>query len=307
VPSETYDAVVVGAGPAGLVSALYLGRFRRKTLVLHAGSPRASWIPRTQNLLGYRGGISGRELLLRLQRQAMDVGVEFVQGQANVWVHSSGFRISAFNAGSSPTMIFSSKRVILATGIDDIQPEITNLERLRRLGLLRYCPICDAYEYRDQPIAIFVRDRHGLRAAQFLSAFSDHISLILQAPLPLSELKRFQKTSPRHRVFRSKLVSAEPLRRGTQWALRLKFADGAKADVRAAYVELGFRTIDSAFADLKQLQRAKDGRLITDAHGETSIRGLYAVGDCVDGLAQIVVGAGQAAVAATALHNSLRT
>ncbi len=62
---------------------------------------------------------------------------------------------------------------------------------------------------------------------------------------------------------------------------------------------------DGAFRDLKGLKRTDEGYLVTGPHQELSVPGLFAVGDCVEGLAQIGVAAGQAAVAATTIHREL--
>jgi thioredoxin reductase (NADPH) len=52
--SERLDAIIVGAGPAGLTAALYMGRFRRRVLVIDGGDSRAAWIPTTHNHPGFR-------------------------------------------------------------------------------------------------------------------------------------------------------------------------------------------------------------------------------------------------------------
>jgi thioredoxin reductase (NADPH) len=64
-----FDCIVIGGGPGGLVSSLYLGRFRRSVLLINTGRPRAAWIPRTHNLMGFPSGITGSQLLNKLNRQ----------------------------------------------------------------------------------------------------------------------------------------------------------------------------------------------------------------------------------------------
>src|SRR5687768_12756562 len=113
--SFDFDCAVIGSGPAGLVSSLYLGRYRRPTIQFCSGQPRASWIPRTHNLSGYRGGISGKELLRRLTEQVLEVGVERVFAEACVSKISGGFKIESEHG------VVRARKVILATGGQDVQ------------------------------------------------------------------------------------------------------------------------------------------------------------------------------------------
>lgn len=73
------DALIVGAGPAGLTAAIYLARYRRRIALVDSGESRAALIPVTHNYPGFPNGISGAELLARLTEQALQYGVE-VQG-----------------------------------------------------------------------------------------------------------------------------------------------------------------------------------------------------------------------------------
>ena len=63
-----FEAAVIGSGPGGLLAALYLGRFKRSVAVFGEGDSRASWIPKTHNLIGYENGISGERLLEKCVR-----------------------------------------------------------------------------------------------------------------------------------------------------------------------------------------------------------------------------------------------
>jgi thioredoxin reductase (NADPH) len=68
------DALIIGGGPAGLMAAVYLARFRRRVVVADAGSSRASLIPCSHNCPGFPEGIGGGELLMRLRAQAERYG-----------------------------------------------------------------------------------------------------------------------------------------------------------------------------------------------------------------------------------------
>lgn len=167
-----FECAIIGGGPGGLVSALYLRRFLRSVVVASGGAPRASWIPKTHNLVGYRGGISGVELLSRLQQQLDELGVERAVGLFKISKIRGGFRVT------SNEDQFTAKKVIIATGITDHEPELGNVPALRRLGLLRYCPVCDAYEYQNKRIAVMARDEHGLMSSLFLSKFTKKLQVI---------------------------------------------------------------------------------------------------------------------------------
>ena len=77
----TLDCLVVGAGPAGLVAATYLARFRRRIAVVDAGASRARWIPTSHNCPGFPLGVSGTTLLARLREQAEEHGVVVTPGR----------------------------------------------------------------------------------------------------------------------------------------------------------------------------------------------------------------------------------
>src|SRR4026208_1879392 len=72
------EVIIVGAGPAGLSAAVYLGRAKRDTLVIDSGKSMARWEPDVQNYLGFPDGISGEDLIQRGRKQAECFEVDFV-------------------------------------------------------------------------------------------------------------------------------------------------------------------------------------------------------------------------------------
>jgi thioredoxin reductase (NADPH) len=91
--------------------------------------------------------------------------------------------------------------------------------------------------------------------------------------------------------------------RGGKLAVHLRNGDALRVGV--AYVALGTTIDHSATRHLHGLKRTKAGFVIASSHQETSIPGLYAVGDCVNSLSQVSVAVGHAAIAATRVHHDL--
>jgi thioredoxin reductase (NADPH) len=160
---NTYDAIIIGAGPAGLTAATYLARFRRRVLVLNGGPSRASWIPESHNTPGFSHGVGGAELLMRLVEQASQFGAELRDGRAASLSSQGGlFRVATQDDQ------FCGHHVLLATGVVDRMPPLPGLEDAIRRSLVRVCPICDAYEAIDKRVAVLGDDELGAREAAFL-------------------------------------------------------------------------------------------------------------------------------------------
>jgi len=295
-----FECAVIGAGPGGLVSALYLKRFRRRVIIINAGVPRAEWIPKTHNLLGYADGISGRALLQRIRRQVKDLRVPMESGTARVTRARDGFRLSIDGRE------LTAKKVILATGIEDLEPPLVNIARLRLDGYLRYCPVCDAFEYRGKKLCAFVRNAEGIERATFLLHYTNFLTVVVSPDpqgfvLTQSRITRLRKLGVR--LIEGDVSEIEPTRsRNGIW---IRAGETSPIFAHAGYVELGVRVRDEAIRGLHGVRRAESGHLCPTSEQRLKIPGLFAVGDCVNRLGQISVAAGQAAIAATAVHNDL--
>ncbi len=169
------DCVIIGGGPAGLTAALYLARFLRNVTVFDAREGRARMIPTTHNFAPFPDGISGPDLLDRMQSHAERYGavietctVEAVERQ------DDGFCVTT-DRGSE-----TARYVIFAAGVVNHRPPLPDTVHDRGVarGLIRYCPVCDAYEVRDKRIAVLGSGTHGLAEARFIRDYSSTVTLI---------------------------------------------------------------------------------------------------------------------------------
>jgi thioredoxin reductase (NADPH) len=168
-------------------------------------------------------------------------------------------------------------------------------------GLIRYCPVCDAYEAKGANIAVLGCDDHGAAEAEFLRPYGARVTLLAQRSPELSWPDEARLIRLGVDVIKEAVnqISIE----GDQIAVRL--ADGRRLSFDTLYPALGSSPHTQLVAGIG-VKLGEGGCVVTDAHQQTSVSGLYAAGDVVESLDQISVAMGQAAQAATAIHNSLR-
>ena len=294
------DCLVIGGGPAGLTAAIYLARFQRRFLVVDTGASRCSWIPISHNHAGFPDGIAGSDLIARMRVQAERYGAEIIRGRVEQLERSAGGGFTAVLADGSR---HETERVLLATGTEDVPPPLALPDRKQAVqhGRLRYCPICDAYEVRGRKVALAGSRRCRIHEALLLRGYTADLTLItLVNPWELPEEERSTLAAAGIAIIEppaSELVLEDD-------AIAVHTSDGSMHRFDSIYVALGL-CARSALAVALGAEHDADGALTVDAHQQTTVPGLYAAGDVVPGLAQISVAMGQAAIAATAIHNGL--
>lgn len=293
------DCLIIGAGPAGLMAGIYLKRFIRDIAIVDSGESRALSIPRTHNFPGFPDGISGEELLERLESQLSINGSQVTRARVSQLSNHEGGGFSAeTDVGEMRT-----RTVLLATGILDAEPDVDGFQAAKKRGLIRYCPICDGYEFRDKRIGVIGTGQHGVDELKFLRNFSRQTSYIPtegEASLKPEWRTWFEKNDvPTLDVPKKITIGSKG-----KAPLLLESTTDQMMELDALYCALGTRTRSELATGLGA---ACDGQgcLEVDSHLQTSIPGLFAAGDVVNNLNQLAVAVGQAAIAATAIHNCM--
>lgn len=294
------DCAIIGAGSAGLECGIYLGRYLRNTIIFHGGKPRAEWIPVTHNFPGFPDGITGPNLLRRMRKQALRYGVDIRKERVHSVEGIDGdFVIKTFSGE------ISSRKVVFATGVYDIPPEIPDAERYKG-RTIRHCPICDAYEARGRKMVMFGWGDSAARKAIWLSHYTDDLTILttghggIEAISP--DLRNLLDQLGIQVIDRT-ITAVEEL--GGQLGT-ISFDDGGKLEhVFRGYSAMGLKPNSELAANLG-VEVDEQGFIKADCDQQTNVRGAYAVGDIVSGeLGQLAVAIGHSATAATAVHNSM--
>jgi thioredoxin reductase (NADPH) len=297
---EVLDCLIVGGGPAGLTTALYLARFKRRFMVVDSGTPRAAWIPTSHNIPVFAEGISGKDIVARARQNLEQYGAEIRAGRVTGLRKQPDRFIAVVEGNDGSTNQIAARRVVMATGAVDIEPDLPDVPNAVQRGLVRYCPICDGYESRDQKIAVIAYGAHGIGEAVFIArTYSRDVTLLtLGQPLELDAEQQAKLEEHGIKVVETPVESLD-MENDRISAVHL---GGKEHRFDVLYSALGLQ-YRSDLAISLGAEHDPSGSLMVDSHCQTTVKGLYAAGDIVRGIDQIVVGMAHAALAATHIHN----
>ncbi len=295
---QLLDCIIIGGGAAGLMAAVYFGRYRRRVVVLDAGGSRLAWIPKSRNVPGFPDGIEGPALWQRMQQHAAHYGVPVVRTEVASLERAADGSFTARSAEGT----WRGRFAILATGAVDVAPEIEGLDEALRGGRVRYCPVCDGFETQGQRVAVLGKTGHGLRESLFISGFGNEVTWLAMATkneMERPDLAQLREAGVRVADSTPRLIDCT----GAQ-GVRVELHNGQVLEFDTLYPALGLEHA-CGLACALGADVAPDGQLRVDDHQQTSVDGLYAAGDVSVDLNQISVAVGHAAIAATAIHNRL--
>jgi len=292
-----YDVVIVGAGPAGLSAALFLGRSRRTVLVCDNGHPRNEASLAMHGFLT-RDGMPPLEFL----RTARDELRQYTTvAFRDVTVTDARCGPNARFATTLETgEIVESRKLLIATGVRDHVPEIPGLRALYGRSVF-HCPYCDGWEVRDEPLAVYGRGARGYGLSLELTAWSRDILLCTDGPSELDDEKvdRLRRNGIVVREDRvTRLESADGVLQ------QIVFAEGAPDRRRALFFTTG-QYQQSALAIRLGCEFNDKGTVRTGKYETTHLPGLFVCGDASRAVQWVIVAASEGAEAAFAINTDL--
>lgn len=290
-----YDAIIVGGGPAGLSAALYLGRVRRRILVLDTGRPRNARSLAAHGVFT-RDGTPPKDLLEQAREQLSVYPTVELRPVAAVGAEarSNGFVVRLADGQEA-----QGRRLLLACGVRDELPAVEGFTENWGTGVL-HCAYCHGFEFADQPIAIYACGRAALESAASLLHLSRHILVCTDGHCHLTESDRRRLGDHDIRIIESPLVKVS----GTSPRLVLHFADGSSVVRSAIFLKPALALASGLPLELGCRLDAP-GRLQVDASWRTTVPGVYAAGDIAAPKGFVTVAAASGAQAAVALDGEL--
>ena len=263
-----FDAVIIGAGPAGISAGLYLKRANKNVLILYHGESQLEKAHKIDNFYGFPLGITGKDLYINGINQAVNLGIvvkdlEVLSIQMNEKMEYT-IRTSEEE--------FNSKVVILATGNKKLRPNIKGVELFEGSGV-SYCAICDGFFYRKKNVVVIGSGTYAISEATELKNVTPNVTILTNGlelngkadiPVITKEIKEIV---------------------GEGRVSGVKFMDDTTLDVNGVFIALG-EAGGADFAKKLGIYMEKDN-IVVDENMRTNIPGVYACGNVVGGLLQV--------------------
>ncbi len=294
-----YDTVIIGAGPAALQAALFLGRAGLKPLVI--GKPFESdlaYAHSVQNVFGI-SEMSGKDIVNIGINQLKDFMGELIEEDVvHVWQESNTKESDIIRVRTSSDKEFGGKTLLIATGKPYVHSGIENENKFRGKGV-HYCVACDGPFFAKKKVVVIGNTDFAAEEALELMSYTQDITIISNG-FPISFSDAFKKKIGSVKVIDTKVRAFE----GNKMLRNIILDDGQSMEFDGAFVALGAAT-SLAFSDKMGIEKNGED-LIINRNGETSVKNVYAAGGCTGGYLQVAKSIGEGCNAAISIIKSLK-
>lgn len=302
-----YDCIIIGGGPGGVASGVYAGRKQMKTLFLTESFQSQSAVSASiENWIG-TVTIPGFEFAQALEKHLRaQEGIEIITGVRATHIEKKG---DIFVVTTSDRKTYETKTVIIASGGHHRHLEIPGEDTFNGKGVV-YCSTCDAPFFRKKNVVVVGGGNAGLEAVEDLLPYADHITLMVRSDVLRGDAVTQEKIKASEKV--EILFNAVPRSiEGENTVQSIVYEEVLTKERKTlecsgVFVEIGMVPNSDFVKDLVDLSDRGEIK-INSRTAETSIPGIFAVGDVTDVLyRQNNISAGYGVIAGLSAYDFLR-
>ncbi len=265
-----FEVIIVGGSYAGLSAAMALGRSLRNTLIIDANKPCNRQTPHSHNFLTQDGKTPSEISQVAREQVAQYPSIQFYDGFATAGQQTEdGFSIQTETGDS-----FTAKKLIFATGISDLMPDIPGFSECWGISVI-HCPYCHGYEYHGKKTAILANGERAFHLASLVNNLTDDLSLLTAGEADFTPEQKQKLAQHNIQIFES---SIDSLKHEQGMLREVILQDGSQLAFDAVYASIPFRQHSDIPVSLG-CALTEAGYLEVDEWQKTTVDGVLACGD----------------------------
>lgn len=293
-----YDAIIVGGSYAGLSAAHVLGRSMRHVLVINAGQPANRQTPHAHNFLTRDGESPAALSAIAYEQVSQYPTVQFWTDTVVTAVQAG----STFRVTTAGGVMFQARKLLLATGVADIMPNLPGFAECWGRSVL-HCPYCHGYEVHGQPLGVLANGETGYELATLIQHWSDLLTLFTNGPSTLTYAQQQVLTQLGISVVETPVAALEH-KAGLITALLLD--DAHRMRPTAIFARVPFRQHTDIAIQLG-CSLTETGLIEASEFGEISVAGVFGAGDATTPMRQLAVAVANGLKAGAWINRALIT
>lgn len=267
---ENFDVIIIGGSYAGLSAALSLGRALRKVMVIDNGNPCNKPTPHAHNFLT-RDGETPAQISNKARKEVLKYpSVTFKKERVVAVTQNNGH----FKIQTEEKSLFSANKIIFATGLIDIIPEIAGFAECWGISIL-HCPYCHGFENKNLPTGVFANGQAGYDQAKFLSNWTKDLVLYTDGK---STLSKEQTANLKRRNIPIVEKEIDGFEHSNGKISNIVYKDGSKQPLKVLYATPEVKQQSELPRELG-CEFTEHGRIEVDMFQKTTVDGIYAAGD----------------------------
>lgn len=267
---KSFDVIIIGGSIAGLSAAMTLARSLRNILIIDKGTPCNMQTPHSHNFITQDGKTPSEIIEIAKMEVLKYPTVTYENGKAvNITTNDNGFTVE------TETDSFDAGKVLLATGLIDKTPEIPGFSECWGISIL-HCPYCHGYEVREKKTAIFANGEAAYHLGMLINHWTKDITAVTNG---ISELRNEEAEKLKDLNISVIENEVEAFIHTNGRLEKIQFKDGTYFPVNVMYASVPFEQ-QSELAEILGCKITSHGHIDIDDEQRTSIKGIYAAGDC---------------------------
>lgn len=268
--SIIYDVIIIGGSYAGLSAAMTLGRSLKKTLVIDSGKPCNAQTPHSHNFLTQDGNTpKGISMLAKNQVEKY----ETVRFQKDIAI--SGEKTPyGFEIKTESEKTFRSKKLIFATGVRDIMPNIKGFSECWGISVI-HCPYCHGYEHRNQKTAILANGDTATHMVPLVHNLTKNLTILTSGKAEFTDEQRTKFEQHNIPIVESKIGEIDHQNGHVK---NVVFQDHTKMGFDTVYARPPFEQ-HSNIPSFLGCELNEQGYIVVDDFQKTTVEGVFACGD----------------------------
>lgn len=265
-----YDVIIIGAGPAGVSASLYTQRAGKDTLIIYSGNSSLEKTEKIENYYGFENGISGEDLYNNGINQAKNIGVD-VKNEDVIKIEQS--TENTFNVFTSNNK-YEAKAIIMAVGQKRKELDVKGATELEGKGV-SYCAICDGFFFRNKDVVVIGSGDYAVSETNDLINLANKITILTNG-----------EKAPDIRADNVEIITKGIKEiAGENKVEGVVFKDDSSIKADGVFIAQGG---NGPTALAKKLGLVlNNNRIDVDENMHTNIQGIFACGDCTEGLLQV--------------------